>query len=161
LVVLEANVDDVTGEVLAHAVGVLLDAGAQDAWITPIVMKKGRPAYTVSVLADAALVATLRGVLLDETGSLGVRAYGVERWAGPRHVAEVAVGAQRVRVKVSRGRVKAEYDDAARAASQLGLPVREVTRLAEAKWHEAETAAPDADKPDPHPPDGSPPSIPA
>ena len=52
---LEVNVDDATGEVLAHAVAALLDAGAYDAWITPIVMKKGRPAHTVSALADPAL----------------------------------------------------------------------------------------------------------
>ncbi len=52
VVLLEANVDDATGEVLAHAVGRLLDAGAHDAWITPIVMKKGRPAHTVAALVD-------------------------------------------------------------------------------------------------------------
>ena len=52
VVLLEANVDDVTGEVLAHAIGALLEAGAHDAWITPIIMKKGRPGHTVSVLAD-------------------------------------------------------------------------------------------------------------
>ena len=51
---LEVNVDDATGETLAHAVAALLDAGAHDAWITPIVMKKGRPAHTVSALADPA-----------------------------------------------------------------------------------------------------------
>ena len=50
VVLLEANVDDATGEVLAHAIATLLDAGAHDAWVTPIVMKKGRPAHTVSAL---------------------------------------------------------------------------------------------------------------
>ena len=55
---LEANVDDVTGEVLAHTIARLLAAGAHDAWVTPIVMKKGRPAHTVSVLCDPASVAS-------------------------------------------------------------------------------------------------------
>ena len=57
VVLLEANVDDATGEVLAHAVAALLDAGAHDAWVTPVVMKKGRPAHVVSALADPALAA--------------------------------------------------------------------------------------------------------
>ncbi|HVL27256.1 MAG TPA: nickel pincer cofactor biosynthesis protein LarC, partial [Acidimicrobiales bacterium] len=73
IVQLEVNVDDATGEVLAHTVASLMDAGAFDAWITPIVMKKGRPAYTVSVLGDPALVDQLSAVLAAETGSLGVR----------------------------------------------------------------------------------------
>ncbi|HUC15534.1 MAG TPA: nickel pincer cofactor biosynthesis protein LarC, partial [Acidimicrobiales bacterium] len=57
LVVLEANVDDVTGEVLAHTVGALMQAGALDAWLVPVVAKKGRPAHIVSVLAEPAAVA--------------------------------------------------------------------------------------------------------
>ena len=55
VVVLEANVDDATGETLAHAIAALLDAGAHDAWITPIVMKKGRPAHTVSALCEPSI----------------------------------------------------------------------------------------------------------
>ena len=67
VVALEVNVDDATGETLAHAIGALLAAGAHDAWITPIVMKKGRPAYTVSVLADVALSEQLAEMLARET----------------------------------------------------------------------------------------------
>ena len=61
---LEVNVDDATGEMLAHAVAMLLDAGAHDAWVTPIVMKKGRPAHTVSALCDPALAAQVAATLL-------------------------------------------------------------------------------------------------
>ena len=71
---LEVNVDDVTGEVLAHTIAALLAAGAHDAWATPIVMKKGRPAHTVHALADPVDVERVAAVLLAETGSLGVRA---------------------------------------------------------------------------------------
>ena len=53
VVLLEANVDDATGEALAHAIAALLDSGAHDAWVTPVVMKKGRPAHVVSALSDA------------------------------------------------------------------------------------------------------------
>ena len=58
---LEVNVDDATGEVLAHTVAALLDAGAHDAWVTPIVMKKGRPAHTVHALCDPALADAIAG----------------------------------------------------------------------------------------------------
>jgi uncharacterized protein (DUF111 family) len=83
VILLETNVDDVTGETLAHALAVLLDAGAHDAWVAPIVMKKGRPAHTVSVLADPADAARLSGVLSAETGTLGVRAATLARWPSP------------------------------------------------------------------------------
>jgi uncharacterized protein (DUF111 family) len=130
-VLLEANLDDATGETLAHAVAALLDAGAHDAWITPIVMKKGRPAYTVSALADPALAAQIGAVLTTETGSLGVRGTTVERWPSARTTAEVEVAGLPVRVKVSAGRAKVEYDDAARVAERAGLPLREVVSRAE------------------------------
>ena len=68
VVLLEANVDDATGETLAHAIQALLTAGAHDAWVTPIVMKKGRPAYTVSALADVALSGQVAEALTAETG---------------------------------------------------------------------------------------------
>ncbi|MGH9222391.1 MAG: nickel pincer cofactor biosynthesis protein LarC [Acidimicrobiales bacterium] len=131
---LEVNVDDATGEVLAHAVATLLDAGAHDAWITPIVMKKGRPAYTVSALADPALVEQIGRVLTRETGSLGIRGHRMERWPASRATGEVEVEGVPIRVKVSAGRIKVEHDDAARAARRTGLPLREVLSRAEGAW---------------------------
>jgi len=132
VVLLEANVDDATGEVLASAVAALLDAGAHDAWVTPIVMKKGRPAHTVSALADVALVAQVAQALTAETGSLGVRGSTLERWPASRLEGTVEVEGLPVRVKVSAGRVKVEHDDAARVARLRGLPLREVLSRAEA-----------------------------
>jgi uncharacterized protein (TIGR00299 family) protein len=132
---LEVNVDDATGETLAHTVAALLDAGAHDAWVTPILMKKGRPGHTVSVLADPVLAGQLADVLTRETGSLGVRGRQLERWPAARTEGEVEVGGVPVRVKVSPGRVKVEHDDAARAARKAGLPLREAVRRAEEAWH--------------------------
>ncbi len=123
---LEANVDDVTGEVLAHTVSTLLDAGAHDAWITPIVMKKGRPAHTVSVLCDPSATAAIRAVLLRETGTLGVRMSTMQRWPQRRTESTVDVDGHAVRVKITDHRVKVEFDDAAAAAAALGVPVRAV-----------------------------------
>jgi uncharacterized protein (TIGR00299 family) protein len=132
-VLLECNVDDVTGEVLAAAVARLLAAGAHDAWITPIVMKKGRPAHTVSVLGDPAQAAALAAVLTAETGSLGVRSQALTKFPVPRATGVVDVGGHPVRVKVTpAGRVKVEFDDALAAAEALGVPVRDVLVRAEA-----------------------------
>ncbi len=131
---LEVNVDDVTGETLAHAIAMVMDAGAHDVWITPILMKKGRPAYTVSALCDPSLAAQVASMLTRETGSLGVRGQTLERWPAPRRQDEVDVDGAIIRVKVGPGRVKVEHDDAARAARRLGMPLREVVSRAEEAW---------------------------
>jgi len=132
--VLEVNVDDATGEALAHALARCLEAGARDAWVTPIVMKKGRPAHVVSALCDPADVAVVADVLVAETGSLGVRAHSVQRWAAARTMDEVEVDGHRIAIKVTAGRAKAEHDDAVRVAAATGRPLREVLALAEAAW---------------------------
>ncbi|MCY4036069.1 MAG: DUF111 family protein, partial [bacterium] len=130
----ETNVDDATGETLAHTVTSLLEAGAHDAWITPIIMKKGRPAHKVSVLCDRAVGEQVAATLSGETGSLGVRGQQLERWPQARLDHEVDVDGRRIRVKVSAGRVKVEHDEAVRASRLLGLPAREVVSLAEEAW---------------------------
>ena len=128
---LEANVDDVTGEVLAHSISALLAAGAHDAWATPIVMKKGRPAHTVHALCDPVLTDVVTQVLVAETGTLGVRGTILERWPQARSERMVVIDGHEIRVKVTAGRVKVEHDDAARAAAALGIPLRDVLRRAE------------------------------
>jgi uncharacterized protein (TIGR00299 family) protein len=142
LVVLETNVDDVTGETLAHAVQSLLDGGAADAWITPVVMKKGRPGHTVHALCDPALVEQVRRIMQAETGSLGVRAWTTERWAVRRETDTVEVEGMTVRVKVGGGRAKAEQADAARVAARSGRPLRDVIAEAEATWRASRGEAP-------------------
>jgi uncharacterized protein (TIGR00299 family) protein len=132
--VLEATVDDVTGETLAYAVTRLLEAGAFDAWVAPVTMKKGRPGHVVTVLADPARASLLREVLAAETGSFGVRAHVVHRWPAARWFGQVNVAGENIRIKVSGGRAKAEHDDVASAARALGLPLREVAGQAEAVW---------------------------
>jgi uncharacterized protein (TIGR00299 family) protein len=132
MLVLETNLDDVTGEVVAHAVERLVAAGALDAWAAPVTMKKGRPAVQLSVLCEPSDVARLRELLAEETGTFGVRGWSVQRWCDPRSFAEVTVEGRPVRVKRTGRRTKAEYADAAAAAAELGLPVREVIARAEA-----------------------------
>ncbi|MDE0654496.1 MAG: nickel pincer cofactor biosynthesis protein LarC [bacterium] len=137
---LETNVDDVTGEMLAYTIGALLQAGAYDAWITPIVMKKGRPAHVVSALADPALAASVADVMLAETGSLGIRADTLQRWPRAREQVEVHVDGMPVRLKVAPGRVKVEHDDAAAVAAASGRPLREVIELAAKAWQRPHAA---------------------
>lgn len=131
---LEVNVDDATGEQLAHAVAELLEAGAHDAWLTPILMKKGRPAHTVSVLVDPTLAAQAAAVLTRETGSFGIRGRTVSRWPQSRSIEQVDVDGYPVRVKVGAGRAKVEHDDAVRVARRTGRSRREVVAAAEDAW---------------------------
>ncbi len=130
LLLLEANVDDATGEELADAIAALLDAGASDAWTTPVLMKKGRPGYVVSVLAELPRAHALRSTLLRHTGSLGARAHLVDRYAAERELLEVDLAGTTVGVKVADGRVKVEHDDAAAIARREGVPVRDVVQRA-------------------------------
>jgi hypothetical protein len=134
--VLEITVDDVTGEQLAHTVTAVLEAGAHDAWLSPVLMKKGRPGHVVHVLCDPVLAPELRGVLRTETGSLGVRMTSAERWPAARSIDSVVVDGQVIRVKASAARAKAEHDDVVSAARRTGRPLREVAFRAEVAWAE-------------------------
>ncbi|MHB1584037.1 MAG: nickel pincer cofactor biosynthesis protein LarC [Acidimicrobiales bacterium] len=138
--VLEANVDDATGEQLALAVSALLEAGAHDAWVTPVVMKKGRPGHVVHVLADPARTGRLRQVLRDATGTFGVRQVGATRWPAARQLTVVEVLGEPVALKVSGRRVKPEFDDVARVAAATGRPVAEIASLAEQAFRQRRPA---------------------
>ena len=134
---LSTNLDDVTGEVLGHAISQLVDAGALDAWVTPIVMKKGRPAHTLSVLATPTDAPSLVDVMMSTTGTLGVRSRQIERTVAARRIVTVSVDGYRIDVKVSDFRAKAEFDHALEAAEALGVPVTEVAARAEALAQES------------------------
>ncbi len=134
VVVLETTVDDVTGETLADAVAALLAGGALDAWVMPVVMKKGRPGHVVSALAEVSSAPAVAEVLRAATGTLGVRASTGERWPATRTIAETMVDGHPVRVKVSPVSAKAEHDDVVAVAVATGRPPREVAARAEAAW---------------------------
>jgi hypothetical protein len=134
-VVIEANVDDLTGEVAGHAIDALLAAGAVDAWAVPITMKKGRPALTIAALAPAPQAEAVAGALLRETTSIGVRRTPVTRTERPRRTVTVETIYGQVRVKISEGpfgppQVKPEFEDCAAAARTHGVPVRQVLAAA-------------------------------
>jgi len=134
-VVLEANIDDATGELLAVCIDVLLDAGALDAWASPLTMKKGRPAYLLGAIAPAALAENVARVMLRESTSLGVRRHDVSRVERPRRIIEVDTRFGRIPVKVGEGPFgpptrKPELDACLAIARDHGVPVREVLEAA-------------------------------
>lgn len=141
LALLQTNVDDTTGEVLGRTISELMAAGAYDAWVTPVVMKKGRPGYVVEAIGELSLLDSLREVMEKETGTFGVRSVLCERYASPRRIAQVEVAGMPVRIKFSSKRVKPEYDDAEAVATATGLPLREVLARAERAWAERELEA--------------------
>ncbi len=136
---IEANVDDAPGEFLGAAVERLLSSGALDAWLEPIVMKRGRGAHKVCALVSSGDRERLARLLMRETGALGVRHHRVGRAVAERRTVEVELPYGRCRVKVGsldgEDFVAApEYSDAARLAQKTGLPLPRVYSDARAAY---------------------------
>lgn len=131
---LEANLDDVTGEQLGYAVKSALAVGAFDAWVSSVTMKKGRPGHVLHVLTDATHVDALRDELYRATGTMGVRATTLERWPLARELGQVTLDGLIVRMKVTGGRAKAEFDDVAAVAAKTGASLHDVSSRAEEAW---------------------------
>ena len=130
MLVLECNVDDVTGETLGHALERLVESGAADAWTSPAGMKKSRPGHVLHVLCHPADEHRLAELALAETGSLGIRRHEVSRTALPRSTSTVTVDGHPIRLKHGPHRTKPEHDDVAAAARALGRPLREIAERA-------------------------------
>ena len=137
VVVLEANVDDLDPRLWPGVLDRLLQAGALDAWLVPILMKKGRPAHTLTVLAHPHRLTALRDLVFAETTTLGVRETGWSRTALPRGWVDVLVDGEPVAVKVAHrgGRVAQatpEFADVEQLAARSGHAVRDVLTRADA-----------------------------
>jgi pyridinium-3,5-bisthiocarboxylic acid mononucleotide nickel chelatase len=139
VVVLETNLDDVSGEVIGRAVERLMEAGARDVSITPVFMKKNRPGQLISVIADKTKSERLAELLMQETGTLGVREMPISRHISKRASGTMAVevGGKtfQVRVKKSLSATghsqggKAEYEDLRRISNETGLSIRELQQM--------------------------------
>ncbi len=137
--ILETNLDDVTGEVLGNSVDRLLREGAKDVSIIPMVTKKNRPGQILKIVADRKDAAHLSRVVMEETGTLGVRVYPCERHVINREVISVDVivgdAKEQVKVKVAKDgngriiRVKPEYEDIKRLSDKTDKPLREVNEI--------------------------------
>ncbi len=137
LIELEATVDDLDPRLWPAVLDALVAAGAVDAWLAPVVMRKGRPGHVVTALVAEEAVDAATRALFTQSTTLGVRLRPVARRALPRD--EVVVSVEGCDVRVKRGlldgrpvTVQAEYADAAAAADRLGLPVRAVLERAAA-----------------------------
>ncbi len=129
--VLEANLDDTSGEVMATVTEALLRDGALDAWTSPIGMKKGRPGFMVSALARTGDAERLARVLMSECPTLGVRVRPSDRIERPRRSVSVETAYGPVDLKVSDGdglpvTAKPEHDVVQRIARERGVPARVV-----------------------------------
>ena len=132
---LEANLDDATGELVAHCIETLLREGALDVWATPSTTKKGRPGLVLSCLSQVALAERLTAAILRESTTIGVRRTDVTRVVRPRREVVVQTPYGAISVKVSEGpfgapQEKPEFDECARAAAWHRVPVREVLAAA-------------------------------
>ena len=125
-VLIEANVDDLDPRLWPGVLTSLIRAGAADAWLVPIIMKKGRPAHTVSVLARPDQAADLRYLLLTLTSTIGVRETRVRKTALPRGWVDLILAGSCISIKIAHHhgtiwQVTPEFDDVERAADEQGL----------------------------------------
>ncbi|GGD90534.1 UPF0272 protein [Paenibacillus nasutitermitis] len=135
IMVIEAQLDDMTGEALGYVMDRLFEAGAVDVFYTPVYMKKNRPATLVTVLTPEAALQRCEDTLLLETTTLGLRRTKWARRILKREMAVVTTGYGSIRMKLAirDGRVfrfSPEYEDVAKAARENGIPFQEMYRLA-------------------------------
>ncbi len=149
VVQLETNVDDVTGEVLGHLIELLMHEGALDVSVIPAVMKKGRSGNVIRALTRHEDMSRLAGIIVRETGSLGVRVFpSLHRFVAEREEKTVNLNLEGVAysaaVKISRMdgsliNVKAEYEDCKRIAKEAGMPLRMIIKkVEELGWRAAD-----------------------
>jgi pyridinium-3,5-bisthiocarboxylic acid mononucleotide nickel chelatase len=125
--VIEANIDDASPQVLGYALERLMDAGALDATLSPVQMKKGRPGTLLRAIAKPEDRDRLASLVFSETSTLGVRMYDAERRVEARDWVEVETPHGAVRVKVSAGGQWApEYEDCRKLALQAGIPLKQI-----------------------------------
>ena len=135
IVLLETNLDDVTGEVVGYAQEQLFALGALDVWYTPIQMKKNRPGVMLSALVPQDLETAAYELILRETTTLGIRTRPVERYAAERRneAMETGSGVIGVKVKYLAGKAVSaapEYEDCRKIALESGMPLQDVYQQA-------------------------------
>jgi hypothetical protein len=132
--IIEANIDDSTPEVLGYAMERLLEAGALDVTMSPLVMKKQRPGVRMEVIAAPEARERLAALLMAETSTFGLRLWDAERRVAERHHEEVDLGFAKIRVKVSAHGAAPEFEDCRAAALASGKPLKDVMAAAMAAW---------------------------
>jgi pyridinium-3,5-bisthiocarboxylic acid mononucleotide nickel chelatase len=129
--VIEANLDDSSPQVVGYALERLLEAGALDATVTPIQMKKGRPGVLLRVIAAPEKQEELAGLMFAETSTLGLRIYAAERRVQEREWVDVHTPHGKIRMKVGGdGSFAPEYEDCRAIALATGVPLKQIIAAA-------------------------------
>ena len=139
-VVIETNIDDMNPQLYDHLIELLMAKGAHDVYLTPIIMKKGRPAILLSALTDATHSDALLDTIFRETTSIGVRIQEVERKKLSREILTVETAYGKVRVKISKQgdevmTVTPEYEDCRRIAEEKKVPLKDIMEEAKRLFH--------------------------
>lgn len=133
---IRANIDDMNPQLYDHLVDRILEAGARDVTLTPTIMKKGRPAITVAILAEPALRDRIAEIMFAESSTIGIRYEAVSRIKLAREFREVATQWGPVRIKISRAgateTITPEFDDCRRIAREHAVALRIVLEEANA-----------------------------
>jgi len=131
---LECNIDDMNPEWYDHLFGKLFDAGASDVFLTPIIMKKSRPANMLSVLCSKKNAPEMKSIIFNNSTTIGLREYSVTKTVLERQEKEIETELGTVRVKCSyfQGkeiRFKPEFEDLKKLAVQHGISLNEVEKI--------------------------------
>mgnify|MGYP000850498067 FL=1 len=133
ILVMECNIDDMSGEIGGYVMEKLFEAGALDVFYTPIYMKKNRPAVLLSVLCHKEEAELLQNILLKETTTIGIRQYEVDRVCMDRVIKKVDTPYGNIRVKVSSFnnivKYSPEYEDCRSAAIKHKVPLKAVYQV--------------------------------
>ncbi len=129
-IVVETNIDDMTSEIYGYILDRMIESGAKDAYLSPVVMKKGRPGIVLSVLCDDDHKDSIIETILNETTTIGVRTYRVDRVMLERESGSLDTALGPVKVKIAHlngsRRITPEFDDCARIAREREIPILEV-----------------------------------
>ena len=131
ITVIESNIDDMNPQFYDHIMNRIFDAGALDVFLTPIIMKKNRPAVKITLLSENDNVNKLADILLKETTSFGLRMYKTERIKLEKEIKTVKTeyGSTKVKIGKKNGKIiniAPEYEDCKRIANERGISIREV-----------------------------------
>jgi uncharacterized protein (DUF111 family) len=129
---LETNIDDMNPEFYPHVVNKMLAGGAMDAYLNPIIMKKGRPGVVLSVLCSSEFRSRMIDLIYQETTTLGIRISSLERLKLPREKIEVETPWGKIRGKKAtwngKTRITPEFEDCRRLSEEKGVPLQDIYR---------------------------------
>lgn len=135
VMLLETNIDDMNPQIYEYLIERLLQAGALDVYLTPIMMKKSRPAHILSIVTRVEDLDAIKRLVFKETTTLGIRGSKVTRSILKREIKEVELPYGKVRVKISGGpggvsNISPEYEDCKRLALETGVPLKDIMDMA-------------------------------